>query len=371
MSPLGFAFAYLVPLSAAAGLSLGGPWLLTTPLFVFAITPVLDSLVGRSERNPNGDEDGQRLRHDVWLWLWLPVQFGILAWGLAAFVGEGVGIWERVAIAITVGIVTGGGGITISHELMHRSDRLSRALAEILMSTVGYTHFCIEHVLGHHKNVATPRDPATSRRGETVWAFLPRTISGGLRSAWNLEGKRIQRAGINTWSLKNRRLRYAMDLVLVAIFFWALAGPLGLAFFLGQSAMAVFLLEIINYVEHYGLTRNRDAQGRYERVTPNHSWNSAHRLTGWYLFNLPRHADHHAWAARPYWMLRHFDGAPQLPAGYATMILVALCPPLWFSLMDKRVDRLKNAAHEKSKHPHRPDVLDLHGGLRQQPEQAH
>ena len=238
-----------------------------------------------------------------------------------------------------MGIVAGGGGINVAHELMHRSAPLPRAAAEILMTLVTYPHFCVEHILGHHRNVATPEDPASARRGEMVYLFFLRTVFGGLRSAWHLEGQRVVKKKLRPFGWSDRRMRHPMLVVAVYAAVGLAFGWTGIAVFFGQSVVAVALLEVINYVEHYGLSRQQNPDGRYERVMPKHSWNSAHRLTGWYLFNLPRHADHHYEARRPYNELRHLEDSPQLPLGYATMVIIALVPPLWFWMMNPRVDQ--------------------------------
>jgi alkane 1-monooxygenase len=221
---------------------------------------------------------------------------------------------------------------------MHRKTKLHRAGAEILMTSVSYTHFCVEHVLGHHRKVATAEDPATSRFGESFYRFYPRTLIGSLVSAWRLEGERCRKRGISAWSLRNRRTRYALVLAAVYAGVGLAFGPLGLGLFIAQGVVAFSLLEAINYIEHYGLTRRRLASGRFERVRPEHSWNSAHRVSNWYLFNLARHSDHHYLASREYDRLRHHGSAPQLPSGYAAMVLAALVPPLWFRIMNPRVE---------------------------------
>jgi alkane 1-monooxygenase len=253
---------------------------------------------------------------------------------------SGAPVLDIVLLAVGTGVLTVGGGINIAHELMHRSRPLDQALAEVLMTSVSYPWFCVEHVLGHHRNVATPADPATARPGESVYAFLPRTLVGGLRSAWALERDRVRRRKLAPFGPRDRRTRYGAWLVLMYGTLAAL-GWQAVLFFAVQSLVAVLLLEVTNYLEHYGLQRAPLPGGRFERVQPHHSWNSAHRLTGRFLFNLPRHADHHAWASRPYWQLRHWPDAPQLPAGYTTMLIVALVPPLWRAIMDPRVERVR------------------------------
>jgi alkane 1-monooxygenase len=221
---------------------------------------------------------------------------------------------------------------------MHRSKALHRGLGEALMTSVFYAHFCVEHVLGHHKHVATPKDPATSRRGEWLYAFWIRSIVQSIPSAWRLEARRTEKQGIG-WSLRDRRLRMALSQVALAGGLLWLFGWTGFAFYAGQALFAVLLLETVDYIEHYGLMREEISPGRYERVQPHHSWNSSHVVSSAHLFQLPRHSDHHANASRPYHRLRTLPGeAPLLPAGYPAMMLTALVPPLFFRWVDPLVD---------------------------------
>lgn len=342
MAALPFFIAYLVPASALLGLALGGWWTFSTVILVFLITPLLDAVIGLDTRNPSPEPAGLPPQRDpvfdVALWMWLPTQLVVVGWGVWTVATGTVTWWELVGLTLSVGISSGAGATNVAHELMHRRGGTERALGELLMTSTCYTHFCIEHVRGHHRNVATPLDPATARFGETVFAFLPRTLAGSLASAWRLEGKRVAARGYGLLGLGDRRIRYPLVFAGVVIALWMGAGVTGVAFFVAQSLVAVLLLEIINYVEHYGLERRWLESGRYERITPQHAWNAAHRLTNWYLFNLQRHADHHDVASRPYWLLRHIPDSPQLPAGYATMCLLALLPPLWRWIMDPRVE---------------------------------
>jgi alkane 1-monooxygenase len=192
-------------------------------------------------------------------------------------------------------------------------------------------------VLGHHRAVATPDDPATSRRGESLYRFYPRTVLGGLRSAWVLERERCAKKQTPWWNPRDRRSRYVLVLAASYVGVAWIFGPFGLALFVAQGVVAFSLLEVINYIEHYGLARRQLASGKYERVLPQHSWNSAHRVSNYYLFNLARHSDHHYLASREYDRLRHHGDAPQLPTGYVGMVILALFPPLWFHVMDKRL----------------------------------
>lgn len=338
MKKLAYMLVYATAPTLVAGLYFGGWAIALTPLVVFLLIPLLDGAFGHNLENPTEEEEAGQPTDWLYtlpLWLWVPVQLGLLGWGMHDAPAMAGG--EFVALAVATGLLTGGVGITIAHELMHRTDHTPRALAEILMTSVGYTHFCIEHVYGHHKNVATPLDPATSRLGEGLYRFLPRTLIGGLRSAMQIEKRRTKRRDIPWFSPRHRLTRYGVVLLTLWIGVAVFGGPMSLAFLLVQGVVAVLLLETINYVEHYGLTREQRPSGRFERVQPHHSWNANHRVTGYWLFNLQRHADHHAYASRPYHLLRTSEDGPQLPFGYPTMLLIALVPPLWRRVMDPRV----------------------------------
>jgi alkane 1-monooxygenase len=337
---LPFLLAYSLPLLHLIGLELRGAWTYLVLLDVFLITPSLDALSKHSTREADLDAPRDRF-HDLVLELWVPTQIILFAWTVASILENKPQTYELVGLCISMGAVSGAGGITIAHELMHRRGRTHRALGEVLMSAVAYAHFCIEHVLGHHRFVGTHEDPVTARRGESVYAFIPRAVFTGITSAWRLERKRCERAGIGAFSLRNRRLRYLLTQTALITSLHLLFGPLVTTFFFGQAAMAVLLLELTDYIEHYGLTRTKMDNGRLERVAPHHSWNSNHALTSAYLFHLTRHSDHHMEASRPYDKLRARPEAPALPAGYPTMMLAALFPPLWFRIMNPRADAVE------------------------------
>lgn len=327
-----FGLAWLLIAAWLVGAAVGGPGPLLVLAIAFVALPVADAVVGVDRSTP----PGRRALHDLLLRAWVPAQIVLIA--TAAALAPHRTAAEVLALAVGLGVVTGGGGITIAHELLHRRDARDRALAEVLMTSVSYPWFCVEHVLGHHRWVGTPRDPATARRGERVFTFVPRSVIGGLRSFLAIE------AGKGP----GRRLRYAAGVTAA----WGLAAVLGglpgLAVFAGQAAVAVGLLEAINYIEHYGLVRAPNAAGAYGPVTPRHSWNSDHAVSGAFLFQLPRHADHHAHAGKAFDELSSRDDAPTLPYGYPTLVLIALVPPLWFRWMDPRVDALRPAAEQRA-----------------------
>jgi alkane 1-monooxygenase len=320
-----------------------GPGRFLVPGVVFVAIPILDALLGHSRAPLTPESAAQTARDwrfDLWLWAYVPLQLVAVTVGVGSVVGAFVGGHiDGVAFAVSavaMGLVTGV-GINVAHELMHRRGKVERALAEVLMATTTYTHFCVEHVLGHHKNVSTPNDPASSHLGDSLYSYLPRTLLGGLRSAWHLEGKRRRQAKLPFVSWKNRQFRYPLTLAVIYAAIAVVVGPWGVLFFAAQSLVAMTLLETINFIEHYGLARREIRPGVYERTMPWHSWNASQRLTNCFLFHLQRHADHHHIASRPFYALRHIDESPQLPAGYATMVLLAMVPPLWRRVMDHRV----------------------------------
>ncbi len=328
-------FIFVLPLLTLLGVELRGWWLAAPIVLVFALIPLLDSVLRLETRNPP-EERGHQARFDLPVLAWVPVQLGTLGFALWRVSTVDFSGLETVAVALSLGLMSAG-GINVAHELMHRKGRLHRACAEALMTSVTYTHFCVEHVLGHHRRVATEADAASSRLGESFYRFYPRVVLGSLVSAWGLERDRCAKRGIRWTSLRDRRTRYALVLALVYVGIGLAWGPLGLGVFALQSAVAFTLLEAINYIEHYGLSRSQLASGRFERVMPEHSWNSAHRISNLYLFNLARHSDHHYLASREYDRLRHYEDVPQLPGGYPAMVLLGLVPPLWFRVMDPRV----------------------------------
>jgi alkane 1-monooxygenase len=230
--------------------------------------------------------------------------------------------------------VVGGIGINTAHELGHKRASSERWLSRIALAQTGYGHFFIEHNRGHHVRVATPEDPASARLGESFWAFLPRTVYGSVTSAWGIECARLDRMGKSHWTLRNDILgAWAMTVGLFAILTVAF-GPVVLPYLLIQAVLGFSLLEVVNYLEHYGLRRQKKEDGRYERCLPEHSWNSNNVASNVLLYHLQRHSDHHANPTRRYQALRHVDEAPQLPTGYAGMIVLAWIPPLWGRVMD-------------------------------------
>ena len=306
------------------------------PLLVFVFFPLLDIAVGMDARNPP-DSVIKWLEQDRYYrwctYIFIPIQYAGLLFACWLWSGGTLSTLDSVGLALTMGVV-GGIAINTAHELGHKRDSLERWLSRVALAQSGYGHFFIEHNRGHHVRVATPEDPASSRLGESFWAFLPRTVIGSLRSSWGLECARLDRIGRSHWTLRNDILgAWAMTVALFATL-TVVFGLVVLPYLLVQAVVGFSLLEVVNYLEHYGLLRQKREDGRYERTLPEHSWNSNNVASNVLLYHLQRHSDHHANPTRRYQALRHVDEAPQLPTGYAGMIVLAWFPPLWRRVMD-------------------------------------
>lgn len=335
--------------ATAATLAAGAPaWHAWLPLLsIHALFPVLDALVG-ADREPPQPGPAHPLNR------WLPVAC-LPAWTAALLAAAAVAPALPAAawwgLAASAGAVGGIVAINVAHELIHRNTRLERAAGGLLLATVGYGAFKVEHVRGHHLRVATPLDSASAARGEGLWRFVPRSVVGTLRGAWRLESARLQaaRPGPGPAAVFGRLLRHeTLGWTLASVAFVAAVGacwgPRAAALVVVAGALAILELEVVNYIEHYGLQRARGPDGRYEPVDHRHSWNVDTAVVNAFLLNLQRHADHHANGGKPYTALAADPRSPQLPAGYGAMVLLALVPPAWRAVMDPRLDRYRAAA---------------------------
>lgn len=307
-------------------------------LLFLVVIAAIDALIGArpGAAKPHPWPTVRHAWFTAFLYGYVLLHIGLITWAIGV-VAANRSMEDALWRAVAIGMVTGTFGITIAHELGHRASRLDRRLSQLLLVTVCYGHFYVEHNRGHHARVATSSDPATARFGESFYRFFPRSVFGGFAHAWRLEVMRLGAAGGQAWSLANRVIWYVAAELALCVVAGIVAGAAGVVFFIVQSVVAFTLLELVNYVEHYGLVRKRDANGRYERVAAHHSWNSDTWFGNAILINLQRHSDHHADSSRPYETLRSIEAAPQLPTGYGGMILLAMVPPLWFRFMDKRV----------------------------------
>jgi alkane 1-monooxygenase len=334
-----FWIAYLLPPIIVVCVHNRG-WFAVAPIaLIFVALPVIDALSGR----PPLSREAPDLAFNTWFrgvtWGWVPLQMALLWWLIRIVPLQHLPPWQLVTATLSVGATTGAIGMTFAHEMIHRRQGYERAFGNILLASVTYPHFAIEHVRGHHRHVGTPRDPATARLGESVYRFLPRTVWGGVSSAWQIERKRLHTEDKSAWSTDNLMVRYALAEAAIYAAVALVFGRLGVAMFAGQSAVAIVILETINYIEHYGLLRKKVAEKpwEYEPVRADHSWDSPSRVSNWLLINLPRHADHHMSVAKRYQALELLPHAPHLPVGYGAMFLLALVPPLWFRVMNRRV----------------------------------
>jgi alkane 1-monooxygenase len=268
------------------------------------------------------------------------VQF-ITIFGLIAYVGGAahLGLWEKVGLFFGVGVISGTIGINYSHELMHQKNKLERHMADALLGMVLYSHFRSEHLLVHHRYVATPRDPVTARLGESFYRFYPRVLRASFLSALNAEKAMLARKDLLGSDRSNPFWKYAAIQGGCLILALILGGWAGVGLFLLQAGVAIWQLELVNYIEHYGLTRKHLGEGKYEHVHPHHSWNAAHKASNWLLINLQRHSDHHYKPDRRFPILQNYTeaDAPQLPFGYPIMTMAALVPPLFRRVMHPRV----------------------------------
>lgn len=311
----------------------------------FLFAPLVGTLVDRNRLAPPDLKASGAAPKVSWrtaALLWVPLECGLLLWSLRLADAKLAGAGAFAGLVLAVGLTVAAVGIPLAHELMHRSNRIERAMAEALMYMSSYPHFCITHVLGHHRKVGSAQDCATARRGESLYGFYPRAIIGGLTDAWQLEARRLRKRGFGPFCRHNRILRYLLIMVLTYAAVALVFGPSGIAFFTGQSLVGILMLEGLNYVQHYGLTREETAPGRHETIAANHAWNASYRRSNWLLFNLGRHFDHHV-ATDPYLRpSQRAAGSPELPAGYWTMFLMALVPPLWRRVMDPRVEAVRH-----------------------------
>jgi alkane 1-monooxygenase len=283
------------------------------------------------------------------------VQIAFVVWCCyVVAIGKIVTLVEWIGFVISVSLVTGGIGITVAHELGHKKSAVERLYGKILLMTVCYMHFFIEHNRGHHVHVATPEDPATAEKDESFYRFWLKSVFKGYAHAWRIENEAMVRKGLRKLSFQNSMIWYAMLPIFFCISITAyFSYQLGYIawevpiFFFSQSVLAFTLLELVNYVEHYGIVRKELEPGRYERVNPLHSWNASHRISNFFLFQLQRHSDHHVRASKRYQLLKHYNHSPQLPFGYPTMIIVAMLPPLWFSMMNKRLEQWQLAISDQ------------------------
>ncbi len=333
--------AYILPISTIAALYAGSYWSYLTVIVAFGIIPLFEWTIGTNHRNL-GEEEAKdadrRIIFDIMLYFNIAWVYGILMYFLYILQTATHTGFELTGYTLSVGIMLGSNGINVAHELGHKSGKWPQMAAQILLLPSLYMHFFIEHNLGHHKNVGTIKDPATSRFGENLYRFWWRSVTQSWISAWKIEKKKNEKLYTTNWHPKNKMLQYVLWQVSYLIVIATICG-IKAAFILFLTALvSILLLESINYIEHYGLLRKIGSQGKYEPVQTFHSWNSDHVLGRIILYELTRHSDHHFKSNKNYQILDYTDDSPQLPFGYPASMLLALIPPLWFSMMNPKVN---------------------------------
>ena len=329
-----------IPLIAIAGWK-GGWWLALTPVFAWYVTTLLDFVGGLNQENPDPSEPDENLFwYRLITVLWFPVQF-VLIFGGLAYVSwaDRLDTGEAMIFLATIGIASGTVGIVFAHELMHQKPKWERFLGDGLMTLALYGHFRSEHLLVHHRYVGTPRDAVTARYNEGFHRFFPRVLIGSAKSSFRAERGMLARKNLPWWHQRNPFWKYAIWQFGWLFLAYLIGGWIAVGLFCLQAFVAVWQLEIVNYVEHYGLTRRHLGAGKYEHILPRHSWNANHRVTNYLMINLQRHSDHHYKPGRRFPLLQTYaeNEAPQLPFGYPIMGLLALIPPLWRRYMNPKV----------------------------------
>ena len=352
----------LIPIIGVGGhfLTSHEVWLLLPLVIMFILGPFFDWLFGEDENNPPESVVPQ-LEADryyrILTYLTVPLHY-VTFFVVAIWVGtQEVAWWSFIAIAIAAGFADGF-AINTGHELGHKRTLLETTLAKIVLAVPGYGHFWIEHNRGHHRDVATPEDPASAKMGESIYKFARREIPGAFHRAWMIEHERLCRKGINVWSLQNEILQSYLITIVMQVGLIAAFGWIMLPFLVLHNFFAWWVLTSANYIEHYGLLRTCDENGKYERCQPHHSWNANHKVSNLLLFHLQRHSDHHANPTRRYQSLRDFKDLPSLPIGYYGMYVIAYVPYLWFKMMDDRLLKLPHIRGDLTKINIDPDVRD-------------
>ncbi|MEP1096936.1 MAG: alkane 1-monooxygenase [Cyclobacteriaceae bacterium] len=313
--------------------------------YSFILIPFLELFGKPNTKNLSETEEELRKDNSIYDWqvyLMVPVQCVFVYLFLESVAEPGLAIEDRIGRITSMGLMCGVLGINVAHELGHRTKKYEQFMAKILLLSSLYMHFFIEHNRGHHKNVSTLEDPSSARKNEVLYAFWIRSVVFSYFSAWKIEAERLRKNAFPFLSVHNQMLLFQfiqIGLLAVIVFFfgWEIAG-----YFVIAAVMGFLLLETVNYIEHYGLSRGKKGE-TYERVMPKHSWNSNHVIGRLILFELSRHSDHHYIASRKYQILRHIDESPQMPTGYPGMMLLATVPPLWFYVMNRKLRKMEVA----------------------------
>ena len=313
-------------------------------LYTFFLVPSLELFIKANPNNLDEVEEAlakQNKMYDYILYAAVFMQYYSLWFFVNSLNQDAISNMDITGRVISMGLLCGTFGINVGHELGHRVNKLEQTFAKMLLLTSLYMHFFIEHNKGHHKHVATPNDPSTAKYNQSLYAFWPQTLIGTYVSAWKIANEELAKKGKYWFSLQNEMLLFQLIQIAFVSSICYFFGLKIASLFVVSALIGGLLLESVNYIEHYGLTRKESSDEQYERVQPHHSWNSNHIIGRLMLFELSRHSDHHYLASRKYQILRSFENAPQMPTGYPGMILLSLCPPLWFKIMHQQIKKYK------------------------------
>jgi alkane 1-monooxygenase len=341
-SDLKYLMAYSIPLTAIFGFYMGGYWLLTTPIYIFLIIPISEHLLTFLKIDDLEKGRINKSTHwifDLMLYINIPLVYGILIYALIFFKNKDILSVEYIMGILSVGLVVVSNGINVAHELCHRSKKYEKFLGKFLLIPSLYMHFYLEHNFGHHLKVATNEDPVTAKYNQPLYSFWISAIKGEILSAIEIQRKRLDKNNLSFFSIYNDMFWYAIIQFLYILIVFTFFTFQGLIFILSVALFSILMFECVNYIEHYGLLRKKLSNGRYERVTDMHSWNSNHILGRIVLYELTRHSDHHRISVTKYQNLKSIDKSPQLPFGYPTSILLSFIPVLWFKIMNPRVPK--------------------------------
>ncbi|MFK7781574.1 alkane 1-monooxygenase [Psychroserpens sp.] len=342
MKDLKYLAAFSIPVAAWIGLFFKGNLVFLTPVFAFIIIPLLELVFPIDTHNLSSGAVENKLKRKIFDWLLylnLPVVYGLLFFGIFEATNSTIETYELIGMIISIGIVLGVNGINVAHELGHRQNTKERFIGKALLLPSQYMHFYVEHNFGHHLHAATPEDPATARYNQSVYSFWFTSVFRQYSSAWKIQNKLLKNNNKGFFSFKNDMLWYVLFQISYLLIILFVFGNIGFLFALTSGIIGFLLLETVNYIEHYGLLRLKTKSGRYERVKEMHSWNSNHIVGRIVLYELTRHSDHHFKSSKKYQILDCHDESPQMPFGYPTSMVLAMLPPLWFRIMNKRVPK--------------------------------
>ena len=335
-----YLLAFSIPIIGFIGFYLGDIWSYAALVYAFGIIPVAEIFLPTDEVNYDKDAIDSRLKNkffDLFLYLNVPIVYGCIGYVLYTITTKQITLFEIIGTTLSLGVILGANGINVAHELGHRNTLIEKLMGKMLLIPSHYTHFYIEHNHGHHLHVSTPDDPSTAKYNQNLYSFWYQTITGTYLKAWKIQLKLNQAHNRSFYSIKSDMFWFTIIQIVYLGLILYLFSYTGFIVLLFAGITGLLLLETINYIEHYGLKRKQLASGRFERVSEKHSWNSNHVVGRIVLYELTRHSDHHFKSQKKYQVLEYHDVSPQLPYGYPTSMVLSFIPPLWFSIMNKRV----------------------------------